>query len=79
MGKTIKKNQTTKNRVRSVFGGSYVVRGKRYDVNDASSSSIADHMVQNGYRSGARVRWNGGEYVLDVDYFGDGALARVSD
>lgn len=79
MGKTIKKNQTTKNRVRSVFGGSYVVRGKRYDVAHASSESIADHMVQNGYRSGAQARWNGGLYILNVDYFGDSELARVND
>lgn len=79
MGKTIKKNQTTKARVRSVFGGSYVVRGKRYDVQNASSASIADHMVQNGYRTGARVRWNGGEYELAVDYFGEGNLARVAE
>lgn len=79
MGKTIKKNQTTKARVRSVFGGSYVVRGKRYDVAHASSESIADHMVQNGYRSGAQARWNGGAYILNVDYFGEGRLERVSE
>lgn len=79
MGKTLKKNQPSKSRVRSVFGGSYVVRGKRYDVQHASSATIADHMIDNGYRSGARVRWNGGEYVLDVDYFGEGSLSRVAE
>lgn len=77
MGKTLKKNQTSKNRVRSAFGGSYVVRGKRYDVNNASSETIADHMIDNGYRSGAKARWNGGEYILNVDYFGTGSLERV--
>lgn len=79
MGKTIKKNQTTKNRVRTAFGGSYVVRGKRFDVPSASSEVIADHMIDNGYRSGARARWNGGEYILNVDYFGEGSLSRVND
>ena len=79
MGKTIKKNQTSKNRVRTAFGGTYVVRGKRFDVPVASSDAIADHMVQNGYRSGAQARWNGGQYILNVDYFGEGSLARVSD
>jgi len=80
MGKTLKKNQSaSRNRVRSTFGGSYVVRGKRFDVAHASSEAIADHMIDNGYRSGARARWNGGEYILNVDYFGEGSLARVSE
>lgn len=80
MGKTIKKNQSaSKNRVRTAFGGSYVVRGKRFDVPSASSDAIADHMIDNGYRSGARARWNGGEYILNIDYFGEGNLTRVSE
>lgn len=77
MGKTIKKNQINRNRVRSVFGGSYVVRGKRYDVQNADKTTIADHMLDNGYKSGARARWNGAEYILNVDYFGEPSLARV--
>ena len=80
MGKTVKKNQSTsKNRVRTAFGGSYVVRGKRFDVPTASSEVIADHMIDNGYRSGAQARWNGGLYILNVDYFGEGKLERVND
>jgi hypothetical protein len=79
MGKTIKKNQTDKNRVRTAFGGTYVVGGKRFSVPTASSEVIADHMVDQGYRSGARARWNGGQYILNVDYFGEGRLERVND
>lgn len=78
MGKTIKKNQT-QTKVRGVAGSRYVVRGKSYAIEYATSTNIAENMIDNGYRSGARVRWNGGEYILDVDYFGEGSLARVSD
>lgn len=77
MGKTIKKNQTQRT-VRGVAGSRYVVRGKAYAVENANSATIADHMIDNGYRSGARARWNGAEYILNVDYFGTGELARVS-
>ena len=78
MGKTIKKNQTQR-KVRGVAGSRYVVRGKAYAVENANSVTIADHMIDNGYRSGARARWNGSEYLLDVDYFGTGSLVRVGD
>lgn len=77
MGKTIKKNQTQRN-VRGVGGSRYVVKGKAYAVENANSASIADHMVDNGYRNGARARWNGAEYILNVDWFGDASLARVA-
>lgn len=77
MGKTIKKNQTQRT-VRGVAGARYVVRGKAYAIEQASSETIADHMIDNGYRSGARARWNGAEYLLNVDYFGTGSLERVA-
>ena len=77
MGKTIKKNQTQRN-VRGVAGARYVVKGKAYAVENANSATIADHMVDNGYRSGARARWNGAEYILNVDWFGDASLSRVA-
>lgn len=78
MGKTIKKNQTPKNRVRSVYGGSYVVRGQRYDVNNASSDTIAQDMAERGYRTGATARWNGRAYRLTKDAFGEFSLEHVA-
>lgn len=77
MGKTIKKNQTQRS-VRGVAGARYVVRGKSYAVEYASSDTIAEHMIDNGYRSGAQARWNGGLYILNVDYFGAGSLERAN-
>lgn len=77
MGKTIKKNQTQRT-VRGVSGSRYVVRGKAYAIENANSATIADHMLDNGYRNGARARWNGAEYILNVDWFGDASLSRVA-
>lgn len=78
MGKTIKKNQSPKNGVRSIFGGSYVVKGRKYTVQAATSDSIASDMADNGYRAGATVRWNGGSYKLNRDHFGDFSLERIA-
>lgn len=78
MGKTIKKNQVRKNNVRSVFGGSYVVKGRKYSIQAATSDSIAADMADNGYRAGATVRWNGGEYRLNRDHFGEFSLERIA-
>lgn len=77
MGKTVKKNQTQRV-ARTAFSGTYVVRGKRFTVPQASSEAIAEQMVQNGYRGGATARWNGGEYRLESDHFGDHSLVRIA-
>lgn len=77
MGKTVKKNQVRKN-VRSVFGGTYVVKGRKYSVQNATSASIAADMADQGYRAGATVRWNGGAYKLNRDVFGDYSLERLA-
>lgn len=76
MGKTIKKNQT-RAQVRGVRGARYIVRGKTFGIEDATSAGIAADMLSNGYRSGAEVKWNGGAYRLTVDYFGTGSLERL--
>lgn len=74
-----KKNQTPKNRVRSVFGGSYVVKGRKFDVLDANSATIAADMVRRGYRKGAVASWNGGKYELDrSELSGDFSLTRLA-
>ena len=77
MGKTIKKNQVRKN-VRSTFGGAYVVKGKTFAINDASSDAIAADMASNGYRAGAMVRWNGRAYRLARDIYGEFSLEHVA-
>lgn len=77
MGKTVKKNQTSKN-VRGVRGGRYIVRGKTFAIEDATSAGIAYDMASNGYRDGATVRWNGGTYVLSADHFGEFSLQRIA-
>lgn len=77
MGKTIKKNQTSKS-VRSVMGGTYVVKGKKFALRNATSDNIAADMADNGYRHGATVRWNGGEYRLNRDHFGEFSLERIA-
>lgn len=77
MGKTIKKNQTTKSN-RSTFGGTYVVKGKKFSLQNATSENIAAHMAGNGYRSGATLRWNGGAYRLTKDAYGDYSLERIA-
>lgn len=78
MGKTIKKNQTARNSVRSVFGGSYVVKGRKYSVQAATSDSIAADMADNGYRAGATVRWNGGSYKLTKNMYEEFSLERIA-
>lgn len=77
MGKTVKKNQVRKN-VRSVFGGTYVVKGRKYSVQTATSDSIAADMADNGYRAGATARWNGGAYELTRNDFGEFSLTRLA-
>ena len=77
MGKTIKKNQTSKS-VRSVMGGAYVVKGKKFNLRNATADNIAADMADNGYRHGATVRWNGGEYRLNRDHFGEFSLERIA-
>lgn len=77
MGKTVKKNQTSKAN-RSTFGGTYVVKGKRFSLFNATSSSIAEDMAGRGYRSGATARWNGGTYQLTKDAYGDFSLERIA-
>ena len=77
MGKTLKKNQVRKS-VRSVFGGTYVVKGRKYSVQTATSASIAADMADNGYRDGATVRWNGGAYTLRSNHFGEFSLERIA-
>ena len=77
MGKTVKKNQTAKV-TRSTFGGTYVVKGKKFSLHNATSDSIAENMADHGYRAGAVARWNGGSYKLNRDHFGDFSLERIA-
>lgn len=77
MGKTIKKNQTPK-RARGVAGGTYVVGGQRYVMENISSQAIADELADRGRVSGTKVRWNGGEYKLERGHFGENSLVRVA-
>lgn len=78
MGKTIKKNQTSKRNARGVSAGTYVVRGRSFSLPYANAESIAEDMADNGYRAGAQVRWNGGAYVLDRNSVGEFSLTRVA-
>lgn len=78
MGKTVKKNQVRKSNVRSVYGGSYVVKGRKFDVMDASSATIAADMAERGYRADAVASWNGGKYRLTKDAYGDFTLERIA-
>lgn len=75
------KNNKAQNRrkPRSVFGGTYLVKGQRFSVEDANSVSIADDMARNGYRAGAVASWNGGKYRLAYDKtFGDYSLEKLA-
>lgn len=75
------KNNKAQNRrkPRSVFGGTYLVKGQRFNVEDATSDSIASDMASRGYRAGAVASWNGGKYRLAYDkVFGDYSLERVA-
>lgn len=76
MGKTIKKNQVRKV-VRSVYGGTYIVRGQKFPIQNATAANIAADMADRGYRSGATAKWNGGAYRLELDpHYGNHSLIR---
>lgn len=70
-----KKNSQRNSQPRGVRGSRYVVNGRTYAIEEASHGSIADQMIADGYRPGARCKWRGVEYTLEVDHhFGGGRL-----
>lgn len=66
MGKTVKKNQQT--RVRRTHGsGAFVVKGRKFELEQCNPASIAEFLRGKGYPAGTSVRYRGAQYKLESE------------